>query len=141
MCPGRTEDQKGRQFIGRSGDLLGKALRAAGVSRDNDCMLTNAVQCRPPEDKWPGNKVAALCKPRLVQQLQAFKPKMIICLGEHAVHSIIDLPKTLAIGTVRGTVFASQKFGCYAIPAYHPAYFLRNSIADDTVLLGILPWR
>ena len=45
-APGRTEDEQGLPFVGRSGQLLDKYLAAIHLKRD-DIFITNIVKCRP----------------------------------------------------------------------------------------------
>ncbi len=49
-APGKTEVKRGAPFVGEAGIELEHALRAIGRSR-HDVALTNAVLCRPPENK------------------------------------------------------------------------------------------
>ena len=54
-APGKQEDKKGRQFVGRAGEMFRKTARSLGLDIDIDCVLTNVVQCRPPANctKYP----------------------------------------------------------------------------------------
>ena len=50
--PGKEEDLQGRPFVGRSGQLLNRALGLVGISRP-DVYITNIVKCRPPNNRAP----------------------------------------------------------------------------------------
>lgn len=52
-APGEMEDETGRPFVGRAGQLLNKFLSDAGISRDEDVYIINTVKCRPPENRVP----------------------------------------------------------------------------------------
>jgi uracil-DNA glycosylase len=44
--PGETEDQLGRPFVGRAGQLLDRMLAAIGLER-GEVYICNTVKCRP----------------------------------------------------------------------------------------------
>src|SRR5581483_3032319 len=44
--PGETEDQLGRPFVGRAGQLLDKMLASIDLARE-DVYICNTVKCRP----------------------------------------------------------------------------------------------
>ena len=44
--PGYYEDQQGRPFVGKAGELLTKMFQAIGLRRE-DVYITNIVKCRP----------------------------------------------------------------------------------------------
>jgi len=69
-APGYAEELKGVPFVGRSGKLLDRVLRQAGLSR-GEAFVTNAMLCRPENDR-PDEKLAAAscCAPRLAKELQ-----------------------------------------------------------------------
>ena len=51
--PGRNEDEQGKPFVGRSGQLLDQMLEQVGLSRNRNVFITNIVKCRPPENRDP----------------------------------------------------------------------------------------
>ena len=60
--PGFNEDQQGRPFVGRAGDLLVKLLGSIGWRRE-DVFITNIVKCRPPDNRDPEPDEIAACAP------------------------------------------------------------------------------
>jgi uracil-DNA glycosylase family 4 len=50
--PGREEDMSGRPFVGKSGQLLRKMIRAIKINPE-DCFIANIVKCRPPGNRPP----------------------------------------------------------------------------------------
>ena len=48
--PGEQEDNVGRPFVGRSGQLLDELLQAAGLKREN-VYISNICKCRPPGNR------------------------------------------------------------------------------------------
>jgi DNA polymerase len=67
-APGRDEDVNGIPFIGQAGQKLNKMLAYAGIRRD-DIYITNAVLCRPPNNRDPEQDELDACKDRLNQQI------------------------------------------------------------------------
>ena len=59
--PGQNEDEQGKPFVGRSGQLLDQYLHAIHLSREKNIFITNIVKCRPPEnrDRCPPNGMPA----------------------------------------------------------------------------------
>src|SRR4051812_46684532 len=50
--PGADEDESGRPFVGRSGQLLNAILAACGWQRE-DVFIANVLKCRPPRNRTP----------------------------------------------------------------------------------------
>ena len=51
-APGYYEDQSGKPFVGRAGQLLDKLLESINLSR-KDVYITNLLKCRPPNNTDP----------------------------------------------------------------------------------------
>ena len=95
-------NRTGRMFTGdRSGDWLYGALYAAGFAnqpdskhpddglRLNDCYITAAVHCAPPENK-PTLIEFKRCRPYLIQELKLFRQlRVVIVLGKIAFDSFL----------------------------------------------------
>ena len=79
-APGRTEDEQGRPFVGRAGQLLDDLLGRAGLKRA-DVYITNVVKHRPPDNRPPKTSEIKACQKHLEQELIALKPKLIVLLG------------------------------------------------------------
>ena len=104
--PGDEEDRRGRPFVGPAGQLLDRALAAAGIDR-SVAYVTNAVK----HFKWtprgkrrihktPAQKEIAACHQWLEQEIDALRPEVIVCLGRTAAQSVLG--KAVTIGAVRG---------------------------------------
>jgi uracil-DNA glycosylase family 4 len=122
-APGQKEDELGRPFVGRSGQLLTKTLQEAGLSR-NDVFITNVVKCRPPNNRTPtALEVAVYKKFLLLPEIKIIQPKLIITLGSIALKALLD-DITLSITKARGKLY--KRNDILIMPTYHPAYILRN---------------
>jgi DNA polymerase len=123
--PGADEDSGGRPFIGRAGQLLDKMLASVGLSRESNCFITNAVKCRPPENRDPLPEEIAACAPFLERQIELLSPKLILCAGKTAARALLKTGGS--VGELR-EVFHSLP-GPRPIPlivTYHPSALLRN---------------
>src|SRR3972149_4983931 len=74
--PGRNEDEKGLPFVGPAGRVLDAALAKAGFAR-GEAFVSNAVKCRPPDNRKPRADEVAACRPYLLAQLDAGRPGAI----------------------------------------------------------------
>lgn len=119
--PGRHEDQTGKPFVGRAGELLDKMLCAIGLTRQ-EIYITNIVKCRPPNNRNPLESECKVCIEYLRWQVKIIEPDIIVCLGAVAAKNIID--KDFKITHSRGIWYPKGKFEILA--TYHPAALLRD---------------
>ncbi len=119
--PGEEEDRQGRPFVGRAGQLLTQMICSLGVSRDS-VYICNVVKCRPPGNRNPEGPEVAACRPILEQQLELLAPKVIVALGNVALHWLV--PDAGGIKKMRGSLL--QYGGSKVIPTFHPSYLLRS---------------
>ncbi len=119
-APGRSEDLRGRPFVGRAGQILTEALEKAGVSR-RDVYITNTVKCRPPKNRNPNKTERESCKDYLDAELRILKPHVICILGNVALKSLLGDDK---ITSKRGNII--QKDDMLYFPTIHPAAVLYN---------------
>ena len=120
-APGEEEDQSGRPFVGRAGQLLDRVLASVDLDRD-DIYITNMVKFRPPGNRNPRPEEIAASEPVLLAQIKLIRPQIIGTLG--------NVPTQYFLGTKDGiTRTHGQWFDWHGIrvfPLYHPAYLLRN---------------
>jgi len=119
--PGRTEDETGRPFVGRAGELLTKILEAIKLPREQ-VFICNIVKCRPPENRLPQFDEIAACLPFLYRQIELVKPKVILAMGGTAAQSLLNTKQSL--GALRNQVHRFR--GTPVVVTYHPAALLRN---------------
>ena len=120
--PGETEDQTGRPFVGRAGQLLDKMIAGMGLTREQ-VYIANVCKCRPPGNRVPAPDEAAACLPYLVRQIEVVRPLVIVTLGLTAAKYMLGDNK-LAMGKIRGQWFAWR--GVRLMPTFHPSYVLRS---------------
>ena len=119
--PGQNEDETGRPFVGRAGELLDKMIVAMGLSR-GEVYIANVVKCRPPGNRQPAAAEVEACTPYLVKQLDWIRPAAIVTLGLPATHFLLG--GKLPMGKLRGRWHEWR--GIKLMPTYHPAYVLRT---------------
>ena len=129
-APGRSEDEDGEPFIGRSGRLLLRLIEEeVGLTRD-DCFITNVVKCRPPANRTPRREEVAACHPWLVQQLALVRPRVVLALGNTAARAVFGFAE--GIGRTHGRV---ESIGsAWGLATYHPAAALRGGPSVIDVL-------
>ena len=119
-APGRSEDEKGRPFVGAAGRILDDLLQKAGIKR-SQVFITNVVKCRPPNNRVPEDDEAAACRPYLDRQIALIKPKVICILGRTAYASLLG---GSSITTNRGKIV--EKAGQKYFLTFHPAAAIYN---------------
>ncbi|MBI3819656.1 MAG: uracil-DNA glycosylase [Planctomycetes bacterium] len=122
--PGATEDELGRPFVGRAGQLLTKIIESGMGLKREDVFIANIVKCRPPENRDPQPDEVAACLPYLNKQIEVIDPEVIIPLGRHSMREFAGVGEKDTISRVRGKVYPVH--GRSVIPTFHPAYLLRN---------------
>jgi uracil-DNA glycosylase len=120
-APGQHEDEQGKPFVGKAGQLLTEMLRAAGLERD-DVFITNILKCRPPGNRDPKPDEAVSCSDYLRRQRELIKPKIILAVGRISAQTLLNTDAP--IGKLRGKVHELE--GTPLVVVYHPAYLLRS---------------
>lgn len=120
-APGRDEDQQGRPFVGRAGQLLTKMLAAINFRRE-EVFIGNILKCRPPNNRDPLPAEIQSCEPHLHAQLAIIQPGLICALGRIAAQTL--LKTTAPLSRLRGQIH--DYLGIGLIATYHPAALLRN---------------
>lgn len=122
-APGQSEDEQGKPFVGKAGQLLTEMLRAIGLER-NAVFITNILKCRPPNNRDPKPDEAERCGAYLSRQIALIRPKLILSVGRISAQTLLktDAP----IGKLRGRVHDLN--GTPLIVVYHPAYLLRSPL-------------
>ncbi len=122
-APGRNEDETGRPFCGAAGKNLDLGLEA-GALRRSEVFVTSINKCRPPKNRDPKPDEKAACRPFLLEQIAALRPKVLVALGRHGLSGLVDNPPK-TFGDVRGT-FVDGPIGADGAPipvfcSLHPA--------------------
>lgn len=139
-APGRDEDQEGKPFVGRAGQLLDKMLAAVGLS-EADVHITNIVYWRPPGNRTPTPQEAQVCRPFLERQVELVSPDIIVPLGGAAAKHLLDVAD--GIMRLRGKLkpITIGRHSAKAMATLHPAYLLRTPAAKRQAWRDLLAIR
>jgi DNA polymerase len=134
--PGDVEDRAGRPFVGPAGQLLDRALEAAGIER-SAVYVTNAVK----HFKWtpspngkrrihqkPDTREVAACKPWLEAEIAVLRPRLVVALGATAAQALLG--KSFKVTQHRGEVFDLPP-ASRITATIHPSAILRSP-GDET---------
>lgn len=133
-APGEEEDIQGVPFIGKAGQKLDSILSFVGVTRD-DVYITNAVLCRPPNNRTPRKEEMDACKWRMDLQIKLLRPKLIILLGRTALEQFRGEPIKGALGNFffdklpnKGgwLNYVVDGHETKVLVTYHPSFHLRS---------------
>lgn len=124
-APGEAEERTGKVFSGAAGQLLDRMLTQAGLSRD-ELYVTNAVKCRPPENRTPERWEAKVCADEYVtREIEEIRPTHILLLGNAALTAVARKSGITKNRGVRLEIPGQPK-NRTIMAAFHPAYALRN---------------
>jgi uracil-DNA glycosylase family 4 len=126
-APGANEDEQGRPFVGRAGQLLDELLAEAGLDR-GAVYITNVLKARPPRNRDPRPDEVAHSMPWLERQLELVAPRLVVPLGRHALVHFVPAAK---ISALHGRVVHAGRWALY--PMYHPAAALRSRALRETL--------
>lgn len=126
-APGRVEDEKGRQFIGKSGQLLRKCIPSEYEGR---IRYNNVVRTRPLNNATPDRVAVECCRPSVQADIEKTQPKVIIAAGGVAMKWLIGQGKILnEEGKFIPVTVGQHK--CWMVSIRHPAYVLRQNDRDE----------
>lgn len=127
--PGAWEDEQGRPFVGRSGKLLDQIIERNGTFKRSEIFITNVVKCRPPGNRTPLPAEIEACREYLWKQLDAMRPRVVLCMGSTAAQTLSG--QTASLTRLRGRNLSGLSPAIIA--TYHPSYGLR--MGDQVVKL------
>jgi DNA polymerase len=128
QAPGKYEAEKGRPFVGPSGEILAEMLASIGLRRE-EVYVTNIVLDHPPKNRDPMPNEIAFYTPYLDQIIDIVQPLVIATLGSYAMNFILKKYNAEQYGTItqlHGKLIPVQvPYGeIHIVPLYHPAVVL-----------------
>lgn len=133
--PGKTEVQLGRPFVGPSGRLFSRVLKANNINRE-DIWVSNSTLCIPSNRKKTDTelqKARECCKPRFEAELARFPGKPILGLGGIATKALLgDKFKITQVASSLQDVDVDGTGERPVIVTYHPALILRGGDGKST---------
>jgi DNA polymerase len=143
--PGDQEDRRGQPFVGPAGILLNRALRDAGIDREQT-YVTNAVKhFKFTQDgagqrrihQTPDQREVVACRPWLAAELRTIDPDVIVALGATAGKSLmgndfrVTRSRGVALRWPPPGMAAPDRRQILLVPTVHPSAVLRADDRDD----------
>ncbi|MCW6507709.1 uracil-DNA glycosylase [Lichenifustis flavocetrariae] len=124
-APGADEDRSGVPFVGRSGQLFDRMLKAIGLDR-TQVYIANVIPWRPPGNRTPTPQEIAICLPFIARQIELVGPRYLLCLGGSAAQTLLGTKDGILRARGRWSDYALPSHTARAMPMLHPAYLLRQ---------------
>ncbi|HZD41831.1 MAG TPA: UdgX family uracil-DNA binding protein [Terriglobales bacterium] len=126
--PGDREDRAGKPFVGPAGRLFDKALEESRIKREQ-VYVTNAVkhfkwkpQGKRRKHEKPLMSEIMACRPWLEAEMEMIRPRVVVCLGATAAHSVFK--KRLPVRRLRGK-FTPSEWSRETFVTIHPSSIYR----------------
>jgi uracil-DNA glycosylase family 4 len=128
-APGQEDDEQGRPFVGRAGQLLDKMIAAMKLT-EAEVYIGNVIKCRPPGNRRPDPPEIAACMPYLHEQIALVRPKILVALGNVAIGAILETED--GVDKLRGgwRLYRGQTL---VLPTYHPSRLLRDDAEQPEI--------
>lgn len=141
--PGDKDELQGRPFSGPAGNLLDQALEAAGIPR-TEVYITNAVKHfryrirgKRRIHVTPLRSQVIACRPWLVSEIEAIRPRLIVGLGATASQALVG--PSFRINRDRGQIRRLEEFDIDFMGTIHPSAVLRMEEPDrEPAFAGLL---
>ena len=126
--PGDQEDKRGEPFVGPAGGVLRRAMDELHI-KPADVYVTNAVKHFKFVQRGklrihqnPRMSEITACRPWLLAEIDAVKPRVILCLGASAAKSLLGGTFSLMKehGQIKSTPYAER-----VVATIHPSAVLR----------------
>lgn len=136
--PAQEDDKRGKPFQSKGGRLLQRKLKSLGLNLFEDCICLNAVNCQPTDKKGegraPNDHEIACCRPKVIEAIKKYQPKVIILLGGIPTTSLIAYRwKGGASGMSlwRGWAIPDREYNAWVCPTFHPVFIDRRDKDDE----------
>lgn len=147
-APGAHEVEQQEPFVGPSGQVLNRAIRLA--DEDPEAISkTNAVACRPPDNRTPTREEINACMPRLMWEIEQSGARKLVLLGKVARQAVMpvighsELADTASEGRGRWLEWNRERhkgeepFDRRVLATWHPAYVLRQPDQMSTLVQDV----
>jgi DNA polymerase len=132
--PGNEEDKQGEPFVGPAGGVLRRAMDELHI-KPAELYVTNAVKHFKFVQRGklrlhqnPRMSEINACRPWLQAEIDAVKPRVILCLGSSAAKSLLG--STFSVMKQRGEILSSP-YADHVIATVHPSAILRTREEQD----------
>ena len=132
--PGNEEDKQGEPFVGPAGGVLRRAMDELHI-KPAEVYVTNAVKHFKFVQRGklrlhqnPRMSEINACRPWLQAEIDAVKPRVILCLGASAAKSLLG--GTFSVMKQHGQIL-STPYAERVMATVHPSAILRNRDEQD----------
>jgi DNA polymerase len=126
-APGKEEDEQGKPFVGRSGQLLARMFASIGFSRQTNLFISNVIFWRPPGNRPPTQGELAACLPFIRRAIELKAPKLLVFVGGVAGQTMLARDAgVMKLRNKRLTYSTPNGVNVNAMVMLHPAYLLRR---------------
>jgi DNA polymerase len=129
LSPGRKEDEQNKMFVGPSGKVFDRLLKASGIERES-LYMSNLIKCMLPKNRKPKTEEIELCSQFLEDEIAIVRPQIIVPLGFYATQLILKKLKAdsremqLGFKQINGHLLKLN--GLAVFPLTHPSALLYN---------------
>lgn len=133
-APGKNEDDEGRGFVGRAGDLVWKELGRHDLVR-RFFHVTNCTKCYPGTIKTPGDRHLAACKRWLDEEIRKADIRLALVFGNTGLKYFEG--EDSGITKRNGETEWLEAYSMWVCWCLHPASVLRNPDSKKDFQIGI----
>ena len=135
-APNADEEREGHYLPGEVQSLFYKMLDV--ISIKNNYFITGLIKCHSFDNYLVTDEEIKNCSTHLIEQLEEFKPKVIVLLGVTQAQAILKTPKSF--NELRNKIHSIEinNKTYQAIVSYHPAYLLRNPLYKKEALKDLI---
>ena len=109
--PDVEEDKRGVSFVSSKGLLFEKMLNAIELKMD-ETFIVKGIPWRPPGNRYLSNEEINICRPFILNLIDIYKPKIILCLGEVPSYQILELKESIIKIRGKWRTFKSNESNC-----------------------------
>lgn len=135
-APGAQEDEYGKPFVGKSGQLLW-GIVSEYVDDDvmHDIRVWNTVRCRPPDNRDPKTEEIECCRKYIEEDLHKVEPERLLLIGAQAFRWATGLGRHQR-SVCRWLPLEFDGHAIWGMTVPHPAAVLRKGEEswEDTML-------
>ena len=119
-------------MYGNAGQLLNRLLHRADIDRA-ECVISNRVRCRPPEDRLDEVPEALFaCDYWTEQEITRLRPGVVVLVGAIAIQGVFG--PDAKVGRFRHRAREHGAHGVTYVATYHPAHALRHRNVERLIV-------
>ena len=127
-APGKSEDLRGKPFVGTAGKKLDEMINAIELDRNKNVYITNIIPWRPPNNRTPTDNEINFFLPYVEKHISIIKPKILLLFGNVASKSILNLNEGITKNHGKWFNYKNRflKKKIFTTCIFHPSYLLRS---------------